>query len=754
MEANPKAQSLRPVLAVGFTVVTIIASFVGYFLLSETWGKTTTSVEVHSILAFIAVTCSGFILVQYLFGGHEQQTVFHAALLYVAAINIVRAIRIFLDGSIIFDYGTPLMTAIDTFYLSVVAGLLFVGIILKRKRWIRNRALLTILLVVVALIAHLITYLVMIQGVSNAVLQSLSLIFGILAGSLLTVTGIIWSKTPDSLVHFNIPLVILAFAAFGTSWIPMVLSLYYPSNIWLLAYSQRIAGLILLSLAIGVPFLARVGMKPEHGYLLVFGLDLLVLLPAIVTMIGEVYFMFSLLLNRELFLVIHTGAAIVAIIMALLIFYYDTQRPALKRRPIITLFIAWGTIESYLVVASIIFGVELVGQSIIPYLVGITFTVAHLPYAVRYSWHPDQAPREITRRNRLTLLLVAPLILIILVMGEVAGYFLETSILGTYATPIGQSILLLFAMASIFGFVFYSSAQVYESRGRFTVDVLSIGFLALWIIPSIIKSNYQPWTIGWYSAEVLLLLGIILGPAVLGLMYLRELERSELSQRQATLYADLLVHDISNYHQAISLSLGLLEVEGLRSSAKLEALRDANHELKRADLLVRNVRRLGMIEDLSQRKMERVDIVAIIQEAFRIALRKSSSEKIRFSINQTTGSCFVTASDLLIDVFLNLFDNSIEYSKNNPEIEVAIETILNDKKEFWKIDVSDNGIGIEPARRHQLFSRYMVDSKGTGLGLSVVNALVRAFGGSITVNDRINGEYEKGTTFSILLPRA
>ena len=48
----------------------------------------------------------------------------------------------------------------------------------------------------------------------------------------------------------------------------------------------------------------------------------------------------------------------------------------------------------------------------------------------------------------------------------------------------------------------------------------------------------------------------------------------------------------------------------------------------------------------------------------------------------------------------------------------------------------------------------MVGAKGTGLGLSVSKTLTEVFGGTIKVEDRVPGEYSKGTVFIVTLPAA
>ncbi|MHA1136315.1 MAG: hypothetical protein ACTSSE_07505 [Candidatus Thorarchaeota archaeon] len=122
--------------------------------------------------------------------------------------------------------------------------------------------------------------------------------------------------------------------------------------------------------------------------------------------------------------------------------------------------------------------------------------------------------------------------------------------------PIGRSLLLGSALIGMFAFVYHSSVQIKDGRGRMTADVLTTGFLSLWIIPSIIKANFSMWTTGWWVSEIFMLMGVLFGPAVLAYVYLQELSRAAESQKRATLFADLLVRDISNYHQALALAIG------------------------------------------------------------------------------------------------------------------------------------------------------------------------------------------------------
>lgn len=85
-------------------------------------------------------------------------------------------------------------------------------------------------------------------------------------------------------------------------------------------------------------------------------------------------------------------------------------------------------------------------------------------------------------------------------------------------------------------------------------------------------------------------------------------------------------------------------------------------------------------------------------------------------------------------VFFNLLDNAIVYSKTPKRIEISAE---QEGREVI-IRVRDNGIGIPPADLPRIFERfYRVDKArsrekgGTGLGLSIVKHIAQQHGGSV-----------------------
>jgi signal transduction histidine kinase len=98
--------------------------------------------------------------------------------------------------------------------------------------------------------------------------------------------------------------------------------------------------------------------------------------------------------------------------------------------------------------------------------------------------------------------------------------------------------------------------------------------------------------------------------------------------------------------------------------------------------------------------------------------------------------------------FLNLALNACEaVSNRHGEIVFDIQSTSDD----FEIRVSDNGPGIPPSIRHNLFDPFVSEGKtnGTGLGLAIVSKILADHGGSVAVETTS----DRGTTFLVRLPR-
>jgi two-component system nitrogen regulation sensor histidine kinase NtrY len=103
--------------------------------------------------------------------------------------------------------------------------------------------------------------------------------------------------------------------------------------------------------------------------------------------------------------------------------------------------------------------------------------------------------------------------------------------------------------------------------------------------------------------------------------------------------------------------------------------------------------------------------------------------------------------DQMKRVLINLLDNAIDATDGKGEI--VLDTDYKKEDEIVRIEVADNGKGIQPDHKMQLFEPYFSTKKhGTGLGLTIVNTIINDHKGLIRVEDN----EPRGTRFIIELP--
>ena len=92
-------------------------------------------------------------------------------------------------------------------------------------------------------------------------------------------------------------------------------------------------------------------------------------------------------------------------------------------------------------------------------------------------------------------------------------------------------------------------------------------------------------------------------------------------------------------------------------------------------------------------------------------------------------------ADMLYSVVLNLLTNALKFTRDGVPAQVTVTAEPRDGA--WRIVVADNGRGIDPARRNEVFDLYeRGDDRGShGIGLATTRRMVQAHGGRVGVAD-------------------
>lgn len=101
----------------------------------------------------------------------------------------------------------------------------------------------------------------------------------------------------------------------------------------------------------------------------------------------------------------------------------------------------------------------------------------------------------------------------------------------------------------------------------------------------------------------------------------------------------------------------------------------------------------------------------------------------------------------LHQVFFNIFLNALEALKNGGTIIVRTEYVS--RKKMVRVELVDNGQGIDEQVKEEIFKPfYSTKVKGTGLGLTVVQKVIEAHGGHVSIESKTG----KGTKVTLELP--
>ncbi|MES2410500.1 MAG: HAMP domain-containing sensor histidine kinase [Bacteroidota bacterium] len=182
----------------------------------------------------------------------------------------------------------------------------------------------------------------------------------------------------------------------------------------------------------------------------------------------------------------------------------------------------------------------------------------------------------------------------------------------------------------------------------------------------------------------------------------------------------------------------------------LEMIKDEN---KRMHAQVENVLRISKLEkkELDINK-ESTNIHEIIEDAVEhvnlIVEDRNGTITTHFDATRTS----VLLNDVhFTNVIVNILDNAIKYSPNEPVIDIQTENV----KDFIIIKIKDQGSGMSKTAQKRIFEKFyrehtgdLHNVKGHGLGLAYVKRIIEDHNSEIFVES----EKGKGSTFIIKVP--
>ena len=260
------------------------------------------------------------------------------------------------------------------------------------------------------------------------------------------------------------------------------------------------------------------------------------------------------------------------------------------------------------------------------------------------------------------------------------------------------------------------------------------------------------------SREQLEMLEILGGIASIALDNSRVYERQVVAANEIALLNDLMTHDINNFNQGIMGYIELLLQDKHLDDNQRRYAERALLQVRNNARLIDNIRKLAKIRMMSDSDFTPMDVQKAVAEAIDNVTKATTDRKVTIVSALTPNTHYVMANQFIDDLFLDIISNAVKFDiSKRVRVDVTISDETTSQGDFWIVSVVDRGRGIPDDRKKVVFERFatgMTGIKGFGLGLSIVSSVVDKVGGRIWVEDRIKGDYSRGTVFRIALPKA
>ena len=292
-----------------------------------------------------------------------------------------------------------------------------------------------------------------------------------------------------------------------------------------------------------------------------------------------------------------------------------------------------------------------------------------------------------------------------------------------------------------------------------------------------------------------LLIAVSAGAALCGLFaawraFQRQLRLNELKSN--------FVSSVSHELRAPIASVRLM-AEGLESgrikdeSKRTEYFRFIVQECRRLSSLIENVLDFSRIEQgRKEYEFEPTDMVALVQQTGRLMEPYAAERQMTIAVQIDQTQLSTLSSRPIVDgralqqALVNLLDNALKHSPAGSTVTVGLEIVgaagsyagrtcnepgsaenpstvthqpstITNLPSLLHLWVEDPGEGIPPEEHERIFERFYRrgselrrETQGVGIGLSIVQHIVEAHGGKVSVRSAVG----KGSRFTIELPLA
>ncbi len=236
------------------------------------------------------------------------------------------------------------------------------------------------------------------------------------------------------------------------------------------------------------------------------------------------------------------------------------------------------------------------------------------------------------------------------------------------------------------------------------------------------------------------------------LIFFTDITKYEELDRMKSEFVAKVSHELKTPLTSIGMAVGILddEVVGNLGPKQKELLKSIRQDYNRLYSLVKEILELSKIDSESFRlNLTRIELTDFLESCLNKYYFQCENKGINLSLKSYGSKLYILGdAEYLSSAIGNFIDNSIKFTNPGGKIEIGLEQI-NDN---IKIEISDNGQGIDPIYLDKIFDKFVQISDrrpgSVGLGLSIAKEIIEMHHGNINVWSKKG----IGSKFEIILP--
>lgn len=229
-----------------------------------------------------------------------------------------------------------------------------------------------------------------------------------------------------------------------------------------------------------------------------------------------------------------------------------------------------------------------------------------------------------------------------------------------------------------------------------------------------------------------------------------KMEKNSQSKKEIQEMVSDIAHQIKTPIANIRMYSDTISNNDLSKEKEQEFLEIITGQVDKLEFFTDSLTKMSRLEtNMIVLNKEQAKIIECLEKAKEQAQSLAEKKNINIEINGDISATIKYDKKWTLEVICNILENAIKYTNDNGKIEINIEKL----ESFLKIDITDNGIGIESENINNIFKRFYREQKvhnieGVGIGLYLSKTIIEQQNGYIKVKSKVN----EGTTFSVFLP--